>query len=196
LFTTITSTIVFLTRRRVVIGLSGAIAHRLTFRRTMMKTTLMLAAALLSVTGANAFAQNDAVNQVKADNAAIHHDAREIKLDRRAVQHDNRVIALEKRDAAHDRNVAKLEKQDARHDRRREDALIARGDIKDAHMLDRARRHELNEAKVAARDARHDRNVVAVERKDRAHDKAVLADEHAERRAEVAQRNHDAAKIR
>ena len=106
------------------------------------------------------------------------------------------MIALNKRDAAHDSNVAKLERQDARHDQRREDALIARGDVRDAQLLDRARRHELNEAKIAARDARHDRNVIAIERKDRAHDKAMLADEHAERRAEVAQRNHDAAKIR
>ncbi|WP_075795435.1 hypothetical protein [Massilia putida] len=44
---------------------------------------------------------------------------------------------MEKRDIAHDRNVAKMEKQDARHDRRREDALMAKGDMRDAQKLDK-----------------------------------------------------------
>jgi hypothetical protein len=165
------------------------------FRRTKMKTTVMLVAGLLSVLGDSAFAQTNAVDQVKSDNAAIRHDTREIKLDRRDIHHDNRVIATEKRDIAHDRNVAALEKRDARHDQRVEDKLIAKGDLADAQKLDKARRHELNEAKIAARDADHDRNVIAIERKDRAHDKAALADERAERRAEVAKRDRDAAHI-
>jgi hypothetical protein len=161
-----------------------------------MKTTIALAAGLLSVISASAFAQNGAVDQVRADNAAIRHDTHEIRAERRDIHHDSASIAAEKRDIAHDRNVIAMEKRDARHDQRREDALVAKGDLKDARKLDRARRHELNEAKIAARDVRHDRNEIAIERTDRAHDKAALADERAERRADVVKRNHDAAHLR
>lgn len=160
-----------------------------------MKTTLMLVAGLLSVIGTSALAQNNAVGQVKSDNAAIRHDNVEVKMDRRALHHDNAVIAMEKRDVAHDRNVKNMERRDARHDQRREDALVAKGDLRDARAVDNARRHEREEMKIDSRDIRHDRKVVAVDRQDRKNDKAALAHERGERRAEVAKRDYDAANI-
>lgn len=74
-----------------------------------MKTTSLLVAGLLSLIGTSAFAQNNAVADVKADNATIRHDSHVIRQERRDIHHDNRVIAMEKRDIAHDRNVAALE---------------------------------------------------------------------------------------
>jgi hypothetical protein len=175
-------------------------ATRFAYRRKIqeigiMKTTLMLAAGLLSIIGTNALAQNNAVDQVRADNAASRHDTREVKMDRRAVHRDNAAIAMEKRDIAHDRNVKNMERRDAWRDQRREDALVAKGDLRDARALDNARRHELREVKIASRDIRHDRKVMAVDWQDRAHDKAALMHERGERRAEVTKRDHDAAKI-
>ena len=62
-----------------------------------MKIKSVLLAGLLSVVGVTAFAQTDAVNQVRKDNAVIRQDNREIRSENRDIHRDNVGINKDKR---------------------------------------------------------------------------------------------------
>lgn len=160
-----------------------------------MKIKSVLLASLLSVVGVTAFAQTDAVNQIRKDNALIRQDNREIRSENRDIHRDNVGINKDKRDIARDQAAIRSERRDAQHDQRREDADITKGDLKGAQKLEKARQHENNEIKAAQRNIHRDKVDIAHDRKDRSHDAAARKDERAERAAEVAKRNHDAGAI-
>ena len=161
-----------------------------------MKIKSMLLASLLSIVGITAFAQTNAVDQVRKDNAVIRQDSREIRAENRDIHRDNVGINKDKRDIARDRAAIRSERRDAQRDQRREDAAIAKGNLKGAQKLEKARQHENNEIKVAQQNIHRDKVDIAHDRKDRSHDAAARKDERAERTAAVAKRNHDAGAIR
>ena len=161
-----------------------------------MKIKSVLLVSLLSVVGVTAFAQTNAVDQVRKDNAVIRQDSREIRSENRDIHRDNVGINKDKRDIARDQASIRSERRDVRQDQRREDADIAKGDLKGAQKLEKARQHENNEIKTAQRDIHRDRVEIAHNRKNRSHDAAARKDERVERAVVVAKRNHDAGAIR
>ena len=160
-----------------------------------MKIKSMLLASLLSVVGVTAFAQSNVVDQVRKDNAVIRQDKREIRTENRDIHRDNVGINKDKRDITRDQAAIHTDRHDAQQDQRREDGDIAKGDLKGAQKLEKARQHENTEIKAAQRNIHHDKVDIAHDRKDRSHDAAVRKDERAERDAQVTKRNHDAGAI-
>ena len=160
-----------------------------------MKIQSLVLTALLSAVGITAIAQGNPVTQVKKDNAVIRHDNKEIRTESKDIHRDNVGINKDKHDIAHDANVIKTERHDAQRDQRLEDAAIAKGDLKDAQKLDKARQHETNDIKAAQRDIHRDKGDLAHDRKDRNKDAAARADELRERNAVVVKRNQDAGNI-
>jgi hypothetical protein len=178
-----------------VIGAGNACRIAANVKDYTMRLNSALLAGALALVGAHALA-DDAVDRVRADNAALHQDRVDVHADRRAVHHDNVGIWEAKRAARHERNVARFDRREAQHDLHVEEHLAARGDLRDAEQVDRARRHALDEAHVAARQAGHDGRVAAIERRQRTHDDGALHDARVRRQIDAAQRDDDAARIR
>ena len=145
-----------------------------------MKIKPMLLASLLSVTGVTAFAQISDVDQVREDNAVIRHNSQEIRTENRAIHRD---INKNKCVIAHDQAAIQKDRRDAQQDQRREDAGVARGDLKNAQRLEKARERERAEIPVAQRDIHRDRVDIVHDRKNRNHDAAARTEERAERAA-------------
>lgn len=68
-------------------------------------------------------------------------------------------------------------RRDALRDQHREDAAIARDDLKSAQRLEKAREQETAEVRLAQRDIHHDRTGIAHDCKDRSHEAVARKDE-------------------
>ena len=130
-----------------------------------------------------------------ARRAVIRRDNQELRAENRDIRRDNVGINKDRRDIAQDQATIRADRRDAQRDQRQEDADIAKGDLKGAQRLEKARRHENNEIRVARRDIHRDKLAIAHDRKDRNRDAAARQDERRERNATVVKRNHDAGKI-
>ncbi|UUZ46793.1 hypothetical protein LP420_23560 [Massilia sp. B-10] len=146
-----------------------------------MKTASLLLSGLLCLFGVSATAQASVTDMMRDTSAQVAPKRHEVRSAHRAVHQDRRDIEAEHRNLERDRHVARREARDVRRIERRQDVLVARGDYRGAHALERERYHEMNEAKIARRQVYHDRNVIEIKRRELEHDRRVLENARRER---------------
>jgi hypothetical protein len=119
-----------------------------------MKTTTLLIAGLFSVLSASASAHDN----------GYRHDRHDARVTHNAINHYNEGFREQRHNIGRAERKAAISYDRALRYQRREQHLLARGDLRGAREARRASQHEFNKVHYHEREASHNRNVIRYEK--------------------------------